>query len=559
MTSRGPFTLIKQAIVVLAIAVLSMPLHAQADGTVGEVTGNDRPVTKGGTVAPWRDTLFILQGRVGSFTPQARAEAVTLRIQKLGGDAFYNADSLKVDTAGGAFDVVYSDMVIVSVAKADTIGADMERKALVMEWRNSIASGVSQHRHSLKWTTLAKEIALALVVIAILVLLLRGIGSTFRWTRKWLEARTGTLVKGLRIHNYEFLTAERSLRALLLLNSVIRVLVVLLVLYMALPILFGIFPWTQDLAGTLIGYITRPLGGMFTGLWNFLPNLITITVIVIVFHYVMKGLAFLRNEVQRGVLTLPGFYPDWATPTFQLLRILLYAFMIVVIFPYLPGSDSPIFRGVTVFLGALFTFGSAGSLGNIIAGLVLTYMRVFQIGDRVKIGEVVGDVIERNLLVTRVRTVKNEIISIPNSTVIGSHTINYTSDSVGRGLIIHSIVTIGYDAPWRQVHQLLIDAAKDTEMIKSDPEPFVYQTSLDDFSVSYQINGYTDQPAKQAMIYSLLHQNIQDRFNAAGVEIMSPRYVAARDGNIITIPADKRPKDYVTPSFRVEDNTLRRP
>jgi small-conductance mechanosensitive channel len=346
-------------------------------------------------------------------------------------------------------------------------------------------------------------------------------------------------------------TAERSLNALLLLNKVLRWLMVLFILYITLPVLFGIFPWTQDLAATLFGYVTRPLGGILSAVWHFLPNLITIVVIFFVFHYVIKGLAFLRNEVERGVLTLPGFYPDWAAPTFQLLRIVLYAFMLVVVFPYLPGSDSPIFRGVTVFLGALFTFGSAGSLSNIIAGLVLTYMRSFQISDRVMIGEVTGDVIEKTMLVTRVRTVKNEIISIPNSTVIGSHTINYTSESVGRGLILHSTITIGYDAPWRLVHELLIDAAKATEHLKAEPTPFVLQTSLDDFYVSYEINAYTDQPAKQALIYSQLYQNIQDRFNAAGVEIMSPGYVAARDGNASTIPADELPKDHVTPSFRV--------
>lgn len=516
-------------------------------------------VSAGVPVAPWSDTLFTLHGRVGSFTAAARAEAIEERLVRMGDDAFYEPDSLRTDTSSGACDVVYRDLVILSVVPADTLGEQLGRYALVKHWRHRIAVAVEAHRHSLKWTTLAKEFALALIVIVILVLLLRGVSRAFRWTKGWLERHTGTRIKGLKVRNYELFTAQRSVGALLLLNSVVRVLVVLLVLYLALPVLFGIFPWTRDLAGTLFGYVTRPLGNMFMGLWNFLPDLITIFVIAVVFHYAIKGLAFLRNEVQRGALTLPGFYPDWAAPTFQLLRIMLYAFMVVVIFPYLPGSDSPIFRGVTVFLGALFTFGSAGSLSNIIAGLMLTYMRAFQIGDRVMIGGVTGDVIERSMLVTRVRTIKNEIISIPNSSVIGSHTINYTSESVGRGLIVHSTVTIGYDAPWRQVHELLIGAAKDTEMIKNDPVPFVLQTSLDDFYVSYQINGFTDQPDKQASIYSLLHQNIQDRFNEAGVEIMSPRYIAARDGNTTTIAADKLPKNYVAPSFRVQDQTPRRP
>ncbi len=226
--------------------------------------------------------------------------------------------------------------------------------------------------------------------------------------------------------------------------------------------------------------------------------------------------------------------------------------MAVLIFPYLPGSDSPIFKGVSVFLGVLFTFGSAGSLANVVAGLVLTYMRLFKIGERVKIGDVVGDVIEKNLLVTRVRTVKNEIISIPNLTVMNSHTINYSSDAHDRGLILHTTVTIGYDVPWRTMHQALLHAADRTEFLLKDPKPFVLQTSLDDFYVSYQINGYTKEANKQSRIYSELHGHIQDCCNEAGIEILSPHYRAARDGNATTIPTDYLEKDYKAPSFNVK-------
>jgi len=187
----------------------------------------------------------------------------------------------------------------------------------------------------------------------------------------------------------------------------------------------------------------------------------------------------------------------------------------------------------------------------VVAGLVLTYMRLFKIGDRVKIGEVVGDVIEKSLLVTRVRTIKNEIISIPNSTVMNSHTVNYSSDAPEKGLIIHTTVTIGYDVPWRDTQQALIDAALKTELILKEPTPFVLQTSLDDFYVSYQINAYVREANKQASIYSALHQNIQDIFNERGIEILSPHYRAARDGNMTTIPANYLDKDYKAPTFNV--------
>lgn len=272
-----------------------------------------------------------------------------------------------------------------------------------------------------------------------------------------------------------------------------------------------------------------------------------------VFRYAIKGLHFLKSEVENGNLQLSGFYPDWANPTFQILRIILYAFMFVLIFPYLPGSESPVFKGVSVFLGFLFTFGSAGSLSNIIAGIVLTYMRLFKLGDRVKIGEVEGDVIEKSMLVTRVKTIKNEIISIPNSTVMNSHTINYSNEAEkGHGLVIHTTVTIGYDVPWRHTHQALLNAADRTELLLKDPKPYVYQTSLDDFYVSYQLNAYTSEASKQAVIYSTLHQNIQDCFFEAGIEILSPHYRAARDGNMTAMPSEYLPKDYKAPSFSVK-------
>jgi small-conductance mechanosensitive channel len=324
-----------------------------------------------------------------------------------------------------------------------------------------------------------------------------------------------------------------------------------LIIYLALPIIFGFFPWTENYATTLFGYVLSPLKKIGLGIWHYLPNLITIFVIVLIFRYVLQFLYFLRTEIENGNLRLPGFYTDWANPTYQIIRILILAFMIIIIFPYLPGSDSPIFKGVSVFLGFLLTFGSAGSLSNIISGLVLTYMRLFKKGDRVKIGEVTGDIIERSLLVTRIRTTKNEVISIPNSTVMGSPSTNYSSDAPDKGLIIYSTVTIGYDVPWREMHQALIDAALRCDLILKEPIPFVLQTSLNDFFVSYQINAYTREANRQAAIYSLLHQHIQDVCNERGIEIMSPHYRSERDGNKSTIPASYLPKDYKSPTFNM--------
>jgi small-conductance mechanosensitive channel len=398
---------------------------------------------------------------------------------------------------------------------------------------------------------LIKEIGLAILVLILLYTILYYTGKLFTWTASKIEFSEEKVIKGIKLKNYTLFDASRQVKALLVANKIVKWFVILLLIYLALPILFGIFPWTKNFAEILFGYILNPLKKITSGIWNYLPNLITIIVIIVFFRYVMKGIHFLKGEIENENLKFPGFYPDWANPTFQIVRVLVYAFMVVVIFPYLPGSESPIFKGVSVFLGFLFTFGSAGSLANVIAGLVLTYMRLFKIGDRVKIGDVIGDVIEKSLLVTRVRTIKNEIISIPNSTVMSSHTINYSSDTVDKGLIVHTTITIGYDVPWKKIHEALLQAASRTEMILKDPKPFVLQTSLEDFYVAYQINGYTKEANKQALIYSNLHANIQDCCNEAGIEILSPHYRAARDGNQITIPESYLPKDYKIPSFNL--------
>lgn len=499
----------------------------------------------------FKDTLFVVYSKTGSFSAKDRAIAITKRIHDLSDIVGYKPDTLKLYETETSVDIICGDRIIMSVSENDALWINSPKTELAAKYLVVISSAVDNYKNEISLMQLSKEIALAIFVLLIIFFLIFYSIRLFRWSAIQIQNQEEKRIKGLKIKNYTLFDAQRQVKVLLNLNAFLKWFVILLIIYIALPILFGIFPWTKNFAETLFGYILSPVKKIAVGLWNYLPNLIAILVIVGVFRYVLKGLKFLKAEIAKGDLSIPGFYPDWANPTYQIVRIMVLAFMIVVIFPYLPGSDSKVFQGVSVFLGFLFTFGSAGSLSNVIAGLVLTYMRLFKIGDRVKIGEVVGDVIEKSLLVTRVRTTKNEIISIPNSTVMNSHTINYSSDAPDKGLIIHTTVTIGYDVPWRDMHQALIDAALKTQLILQEPKPFVLQTSLDDFYVSYQINAYVREPGKQAIIYSDLHQNIQDVCNERGIEILSPHYRAARDGNNITIPASYLPKDYKSPGFNI--------
>ena len=195
-------------------------------------------------------------------------------------------------------------------------------------------------------------------------------------------------------------------------------------------------------------------------------------------------------------------------------------------YPYIPGSSSDAFKGVTIFIGVLFSLGSSSVIGNIMAGYTLVYRRAFKVGDRVKIHDHVGDVLERRILVTRLQTLKNEEVIIPNSEILNSHVVNYSSMANEQGLILHITAGIGYETPWRQVEAMLLEAASRTPGLLKKPPPFVLQLALGDFCVTYELNVYCDRPNDMTKLYTLLSQHILDAFNEYGVQIMTPAYMA---------------------------------
>jgi small-conductance mechanosensitive channel/FtsZ-binding cell division protein ZapB len=511
-----------------------------------------RSLVSGFPVVLSDDTIFYVFAKIGSYLPEERAHAISGRISKLADDYYFKEDSLMVVSSDLTTDVNYKDEVITSIAEPDAVWMNSTKQALAENYRTKILNAIREYKVLNSWPALFRDFAIAVLVLSILIGIIFSINKMFKWIKNQVEKQRGHKLRGFKIRNYEFLDTNRQLYWILSLISVIKWILILTFIYLTLPVLFGLFPWTGGFAGKLISYFLNPVKHILVSLWDYMPNFFTIIVLIIFFRYLLRILFYFKGEIERGSLKIPGFYVDWANPTFQIIRVLILAFALIIIFPYLPGSDSQIFKGVSVFLGVLFTFGSAGALSNVVAGLVLTYMRAYKIGDRVRIGEATGDVVEKSLLVTRIKTIKNEIVSIPNSTVMSSHTTNFSAEAIENGLIIHTTVTIGYENPWRQIHDLLIKAALATELVEKDPAPFVFQTSLDDFYVSYQINAYTRDAREQQTTYSILHQNIQDKFNEAGVEIMSAHYKYIRDGNQSTVPPDHLPDDYIAPVFRVQ-------
>lgn len=512
-----------------------------------------KKVAKGFPVIPFSDTVIVIYTRIGSSSASERAQAITHKIRKLYENDMFNKDSLIMVKNESGYDIAYKDEIIMSITEYDSKWYNENPEKLAGICLTKIRDSVMQEKEKMSFTNILKRIGLALLVILIIGILMFLINILFRRSAKLITDSRKTYFSGVKIGNVNILNPDQHKKFFLKINAVLRFFVKVVVIYFSLPLLFSIFPSTKSYTETLIGWVLTPAGKIVKGIIDFLPNLVTIAVIYLFTHYALKSLKYFADEIGSGNVSINGFYKDWSKPTFNILKFILYAFMLVLIFPYLPGSESDAFKGVSVFIGILFSFGSTSAITNIVAGLVITYMRAFQIGDIIKIGDVMGIVTEKTLLVTRIKTIKNEDISIPNATVLSSHTINYTANSKDPGLIIHTTVTIGYDVPWKKMHEALINAALRTELILKDPKPFVLQTSLDDFYVSYQINAYTQAADNQAVVYSDLHANIQDCCSEAGIEIMSPHYRNMRDGNMTTIPADYLPKDYVKPVFNIKE------
>jgi len=496
-------------------------------------------------------SLFSLSTRVGSFSPADRASAVEQRLADLSKDPLAHIKTLTIAEGDTASDIVAGDEVIMSVTDADAAAAGRNRKQLAADYARLMQSALEESRrqHSLRGTLWA--VFLALLATALLATLLRFLGVAFRRIRIAMDSWRETRIRSIRIQNVELLSAGRLSAVLLNAARGLHLLLAVAFLYVYLSLVLSFFPWTRGVSAALIDYLHSGAVVILNTITEDIPNIVIMLIIGIITRYVIKFCRFIFAEIGRGALTLPGFFSEWADPTYKILRFLILAFAAVVIFPYFPGHDSPAFKGVSIFVGVLFSFGSAGTVGNIIAGVLLTYTRAFQVGDRVRIADTTGDVLGRTLLVTRIRTIKNEDVTVPNSLVLSSHIVNFSSCAKEAGLILHTGVTIGYDAPWRRVHELLINAALATNGILRTPAPFVFQTALDDFYVAYEINAYTNEPNRMATIYAELHQNIQDQFNEAGVEICSPHFAAMRDANHIAIPAGYVPDTYVPPAFRV--------
>lgn len=487
-----------------------------------------RAVTPGVPIVVDSDTLFKIYAARGGHSAVDRAETTIATIKKIGNDRRIRRDSVYLLDNDTYLDIMYGDKVIISVTEQDALWHATTASKLANIWMPIIADKIKLMQDENSLGQILKRAGLFVLVIFIQYLIVKLINFLFGKLRReiiWLKVHK---MKPLVIRDYELLNTDYLCRALMFLCRILRYAVLLLVFIFTVPILFSIFPQTENLAYRIFSYIVDPIKMVLKAIIEYIPNLFIIAIIWYCVRYIIKGLKYIANEIQTEKLKISGFYSDWAEPTFNIIRFLLYAFMIAMIYPYLPGSESGVFQGISVFVGLIVSLGSSSVISNFIAGFVITYMRPFKTGDFIKVNDTIGNVVEKTPFITRIRTIKNEIVTIPNSFITTSNTVNYSSSARQYGLIIHTMLTMGYDVPWRKVHELLIDAALKTKGVLEHPAPFVLETELNDNYMCYQINAYIKDADDMPIIMSDLLQNIQDLFNEAGIELFAPHHFTTK-------------------------------
>jgi small-conductance mechanosensitive channel len=497
-------------------SLLPVPAFAQDAGAAKELEVV-APVVVDGT------RLFDVSG-VSAFPAEKRAQLVAGRIRDAAADRSITTNDTRVVRKGDIVGVYVRDTVVVGVTDTDAAREGISQDTLASVYVLNMTEAVARYRQARTVSAVVAGIfrtLVATVIAALLVLLVQ-------WIRRrlddWYDRRYKERIEHLQIKSFDIGKAGGLWTALNTIRRVVRFLALLFIAVFYVSYVLGQFIWTKPFAVQFVDLILDPLRAMAVGVVGSIPNMVFLFILVAIFRYVLKLTRLLFSGIRNGSVHWHGFDPDWAEPTYQIVRVLVVVFGVVVAYPYIPGSQSAAFKGISVFIGVMFSIGSSTAISNLLAGYSMVYRRAFKQGDRVRIGETFGEVVEMQLMVTRLRSLKNEEIVMPNSQILNSTVINYTSMAKQKGLILHTTVGIGYETPWRKVEAMLLLAADRTTGFLKEPKPFVMQQSLGDFAVTYEINVFTDHPENAPKLYTALHANILDVFNEYNVQIMTPAY-----------------------------------
>ena len=483
------------------------------------------------------EVLFRVRG-VTAYPAERRALTISGRIEAIAADRSVSPYTLRVVEATDRSNLLAGDRLVMSVGDADAKIEGVSRQQLAELIRRKVAEAIASYREDRSARVLLVNTIYALGATLAAVLLLFGFRRAFRRLDSVAERRFKSRIDALELRSRQLIQAQQLQVILHGLVKMLRVLSVLVIVYVYLNVVLSLYPWTRPLAQRLFLIVLNPLRTMGAAFLDALPNLVFIGLLIIVIRYVLKFIRLFFAGIDQATITVSGFDREWAWPTYKIVRLLVIVFALVVAYPYIPGSESEAFKGVSIFLGVIFSLGSSSFIANMIAGYTMIYRRAYKVGDRIQVNDISGDVVDMRLQVTHLRTIKNEEIVVPNSLILNSHIINYSTLAQSRGLILHTTVGIGYETSWRQVEAMLRLAAERTPGLLKEPPPFVLQKSLGDFAVTYEINVYCDNPQGMARFYTALHQNILDVFNEHGVQIMTPAYEGDPDAPKV-VPRDR--------------------
>lgn len=467
--------------------------------------------------------IFEVAGSA-SFPSSARAHAVRTRIVDIARNPAVRTDDIQAVPGEGRIDLRAGPRHLVAVVDADAKLEGLSLSDTAQVRLAQIRQAIDRYRAERSPGHTTRAIINSVVVAGAACLALIGILFALRRLNNMFEMRYRTRIHSLTIQSFEVVRAEQIWRAVRGGVHALRLLLVGGLAYFTLVFVLGQFPSTRGLGTNLLSVIADPLVKMATAVIEYIPKLIFLLVLVLVIRYALKLMTVFSRAVAAGTVPVPGFDADWAQPTYHIMRALIILLALVIAYPYLPGSGSAAFQGLSIFAGLMLSLGASSAMASLIAGYTVTYRRAFRVGDRVSIGDLTGEVTEVRLMVTHLRTPKNEEIVVPNSLVLASHVTNYSKLAAKQGLLLHTVVRIGYATPWRQVEALLLQAAARTTDLTSTRPAFVLEKSLDEFSVAYELNVCVDSAQHLLERYAALHRNILDVFNEYGVQIMVPAY-----------------------------------
>jgi small-conductance mechanosensitive channel len=492
-------------------------------------------------------TLFRVRG-ISAYPAARRAQEIAARIAAVASNRSIPVDSVVVRETPHGSALVAAGQPLFSILDADAELEGATHQVLAEVYRPRVAQAIERYRSDREPAVFARSVARASMATLALMLGLWLWFWAMRRLRGTLEQRYRPRLQGIQFQSIELVRGERLWHFLHRGLRLIATLLALMAVYACLNYVLLLFPGTRTLGQDLKVILLRPITTLGAGAIHYLPDVVFLVVLWLVVRFILNLVRLFFRGVDGGTLTLRGFEPEWAQPTERIVRLAVIALSLVVAYPHIPGSGSEAFKGITLLLGLIFSLGSPSLIGNIVAGQSLAYRRAFKVGDRVRIGEHVGEVAQVRLLTTYLRTPKNEQIVIPNSLILNADVVNFSAHAQQQGLILHTTVGIGYQIPWRTVEAMLLEAAGRTPGLLPEPSPFVLQKTLGTFAVEYEINAYCDTPRLMPLLYSALHRNILDVFNEYGVQIMTPAYEGDPES-----PKVVPPQEWFTPPARPND------